>query len=221
MVKFYGIVFLGQPREELAEAHDAGPAERAGLLWLALWCVILGIAPVFVVITMDPDLAHAGGRDTAGEPAAIRLGVPDRDSTGASKLQSAHLSSGHRRCGAGDDFCWCAASTMAGCGARQPGTAVSRRRRRACRTARRDSASPSSRSSSRSSRSSATIPSPFDEFPQYSSKIDDRLWYWLYLPIVKLTERLSSLVGVLHHGRISLYLAYSFVTLLLLLLLVR
>ena len=64
-------------------------------------------------------------------------------------------------------------------------------------------------------------PSPFDEFPQYSSKIDDRLWYWLYLPIVKLTERLSSLVGVLHHGRISLYLAYSFITLLLLLLLVR
>jgi hydrogenase-4 component B len=64
-------------------------------------------------------------------------------------------------------------------------------------------------------------PSPFDEQPQYSSKIEDRSWYWLYLPIVRFSERLSSLVGVLHHGRISLYLAYSFITLLLLLLLVR
>ena len=36
MVKFYGVVFLGLPREELAQAHDAGPMERAGLLWLAV-----------------------------------------------------------------------------------------------------------------------------------------------------------------------------------------
>ena len=34
MVKFYGVVFLGQPREaRLAEAHDAGLWERIGLLW--------------------------------------------------------------------------------------------------------------------------------------------------------------------------------------------
>src|SRR5437868_6634069 len=32
MVKFYGVVFLGRPREEkLAAAHDAGPWQRAGL----------------------------------------------------------------------------------------------------------------------------------------------------------------------------------------------
>ena len=33
MVKFYGVIFLGQPREEkLTEAHDAGALERLGLL---------------------------------------------------------------------------------------------------------------------------------------------------------------------------------------------
>ena len=36
MVKFYGVVFLGRPREpNLAYAHDAGCCERVGLVWLA------------------------------------------------------------------------------------------------------------------------------------------------------------------------------------------
>ena len=36
MVKFYGVIFLGQPREAaLADAHDAGMLERVGLVWLA------------------------------------------------------------------------------------------------------------------------------------------------------------------------------------------
>jgi hypothetical protein len=64
-------------------------------------------------------------------------------------------------------------------------------------------------------------PSPFDAQPRYFSRIDDRLWYWLYLPVVRLAERVSSLVAVLQHGRIALYLIYSFATLLLLLLLIR
>src|SRR5215210_5771298 len=55
MVKFYGVIFLGQPREErLVQAHDAGWFERAGLIWLALGCVLLGIAPVAVLGFIDP-----------------------------------------------------------------------------------------------------------------------------------------------------------------------
>ncbi len=43
MVKFYGVIFLGQPREAaLATARDAGFLERAGLLWLALAAWRLG-----------------------------------------------------------------------------------------------------------------------------------------------------------------------------------
>jgi hypothetical protein len=64
-------------------------------------------------------------------------------------------------------------------------------------------------------------PSPFDAKPRYYSRIDDRLWYWLYLPVVRLAERVSSLVAVLQHGRIAVYLIYSFATLLLLLVLIR
>ncbi|HXS31225.1 MAG TPA: proton-conducting transporter membrane subunit, partial [Steroidobacteraceae bacterium] len=40
MVKFFGVIFLGQPREEkLAQAHDAGIWERLGMLWLAGGCI--------------------------------------------------------------------------------------------------------------------------------------------------------------------------------------
>src|SRR5512133_3941378 len=54
MVKFYGVVFLGQPREpSLATAHDAGIWERVGLVWLAAGCVALGVAPVSVIGVID------------------------------------------------------------------------------------------------------------------------------------------------------------------------
>src|ERR1019366_3918826 len=46
MVKFYGVVFLGQPREpSLAEGKDANGLERLGLVWLALGCIAIGVMP--------------------------------------------------------------------------------------------------------------------------------------------------------------------------------
>ncbi len=55
MVKFYGVVFLGQPREaKLAEARDAGTWERIGLAWLAAVCIVLGLVPATVIGLLDP-----------------------------------------------------------------------------------------------------------------------------------------------------------------------
>ena len=55
MVKFYGVVFLGRPREaELANARDAGSFERVALAWLAAGCVLLGLFPVDVIDALDP-----------------------------------------------------------------------------------------------------------------------------------------------------------------------
>src|SRR5690606_28656156 len=57
MVKFYGVVFLGQPREPaLAEAHDAGWLERVGLAWLACGCIAFGLLPaqVFTLLAEVP-----------------------------------------------------------------------------------------------------------------------------------------------------------------------
>ncbi len=50
MVKFYGIIFLGQPREPgLLKARDAGSRERWGMGLLALGCMILGLLPTYLL----------------------------------------------------------------------------------------------------------------------------------------------------------------------------
>jgi hydrogenase-4 component B len=66
-----------------------------------------------------------------------------------------------------------------------------------------------------------SLPGPFDASPFYSASSEDRLWYWIYLPVARLSEWLSAKIGILQHGRIHLYLLYSFVTLLALLMFIR
>jgi hydrogenase-4 component B len=59
MVKFFGVIFLGQPREEkLAQAHDAGGWERVGMAWLVGGCLALGLFPVQFIALIDPVTQH-------------------------------------------------------------------------------------------------------------------------------------------------------------------
>lgn len=221
MVKFYGIVFLGLPREEsLQRAHDAGYYERAGLIWLALWCVLLGVTPVYVVPLLDP-LTHAlvGGAlgDSVRRSSWLFLTplAPERASYAPlvflvvivgvillTFLIVRWLYHGRVRhappwdCG------------FDGLNARMQDSAEGY-------------GQPIKQIFEPFFRLERHHPSPFDTQPRYFSRIDDRLWYLLYLPVVRLAERVSSLVAVLQHGRIALYLVYSFATLLLLLLLMH
>ncbi len=53
MVKFYGVIFLGQPREPSSmKAHDANWLESVGLAWLALGCVLIGVFPQVALDTV-------------------------------------------------------------------------------------------------------------------------------------------------------------------------
>jgi ureidoglycolate hydrolase len=65
------------------------------------------------------------------------------------------------------------------------------------------------------------LPSPFDKAPRYAVTIGDRLWHALYLPIARAADFAARIVGLLQQGRISVYLTYSFLTLLALLFFVR
>ena len=91
MVKFYGIIFLGQMREPaLKDAHDAGPWEKAGLVWLALITLFLGVMPSTVILRLDaatrqllgagiPNLPHESvpvGHDEANNAEVLRWGTP-------------------------------------------------------------------------------------------------------------------------------------------------
>jgi hypothetical protein len=61
------------------------------------------------------------------------------------------------------------------------------------------------------------LPGPDEAAPKFTLKIEDRHWYWLYLPVARLVEFVSSRIGLLQQGRVSIYLLYSFITLIALL----
>ena len=220
MVKYFGVIFLGQPREEkLAGAHDAGRWERIGMLWLALGCVVLGLFPNQVIALIDPVtqlLVSAGLAKTVAEsgwllvpvsierasyaPAIFLLGV--LACFGVAYLLVRRLYRGGTRrappwdCG----YPWQTArmqDTAEGFGQpiRQIFEPLFRMRRE--------------------------LPTSFDEQPLYRVTVEDPLWYWLYLPVASMVERISKLIGLLQQGSIAVYLMYSFVTLIVVLLVVK
>jgi formate hydrogenlyase subunit 3/multisubunit Na+/H+ antiporter MnhD subunit len=212
MVKFFGVIFLGQPREDkLAHAHDAGLWERIGMLWLVLGCIALGLLPVQFIQLIDPvtrQLVASGlGAQVAASgwllapnsleqasygPVIFLLGI--LGSFALAYLLVRWFYHGRMRrglpwaCG----FPWSNArmqDTAEGFG--QPIRQIFE----PFFLMKRD------------------LPSPFDEQPRYRVTVEDHFWRWLYLPIVDLANRLARLFGLMQQGRISVYLMYSFVTL--------
>jgi formate hydrogenlyase subunit 3/multisubunit Na+/H+ antiporter MnhD subunit len=63
-------------------------------------------------------------------------------------------------------------------------------------------------------------PASHPAFPQrlsYHLRVRDRFWMWIYQPVVDASFWLSRRIGRMQHGRIQIYLIYSFVTILVLL----
>ena len=220
MVKYFGVIFLGQPREEkLAKAHDAGPWERSGMLWLALGCVVLGLLPNQVIGLLDPvtRLLVSGGlaqsvaangwllvpvsiERASYSPAIFLLGVL-ASSALAYLLVRRFYRGRTRRAPAWDcGYPWQDArmqDTAEGFG--QPIRQIFEPLFRLQRE----------------------VPTPFDDHPRYRVTVQDPLWHWLYLPLAALVDRVSKLIGRLQQGRIAVYLIYSFVTLIVVLLVVK
>jgi formate hydrogenlyase subunit 3/multisubunit Na+/H+ antiporter MnhD subunit len=61
----------------------------------------------------------------------------------------------------------------------------------------------------------------FPERIHYHLRVRDRFWMWMYQPVVDASFWLSRRIGRMQHGRIQVYLIYSFVTIVALLLFVR
>ena len=218
MVKFYGVIFLGQAREaSLARAHDAGLLERMGLVWLALGCFALGLLPTYGVRALQavtrqlagvslPDgqgpwwlLMPVPGRTTSYAPIIFFIAIAVVVALSILVVRALY----HHRirhapawdCGFGRLNARMQ-DTAEGFG--QPirhlfGPFFEIRRE---------------------------LPSPFDLAPRYHIAVLDRLWLRLYLPLSGLIQRGADSVAWLQQGRIANYLLYSFVTLVVLLALV-
>ena len=218
MVKFYGVIFLGQPREKALEhAHDAGIRERCGMAWLALGCVGLGLAPVWMVRHIDAVSQMLLGTGL-GNAAADWMFLAPVDTSRASYspvyfllavlgvmlatiVTVRYLYHGRLRRGPAWDCGFPAQN------ARMQDTAEG-------------FGQPIRRIFEPFFKIESELPTPFDEHPRYHGRSEDRLWYVLYLPIKRLTEKLSGWASLLQHGRIHLYLTYTFATLVVLLIFV-
>jgi hydrogenase-4 component B len=219
MVKFYGVIFLGQPREpNLTYAQDAGIFERVALVWFALGCVVLGLFPVNVIAFIDAVNAALVGSTVGGHGESWLLLAPvnaDRSSYSPIifllvivsvvllTIQTVHRNyrGGLRKGPAWD--CGFPMQTP-----RMQDTAEG-------------FGQPIRQVFEPFFRIERTLPSPFDAKPKYLVTLGDHCWYWLYLPVARGTEILGRLIGLIQQGRISVYLTYSFCTLLALLFFVR
>ena len=215
MVKFFGVIFLGQPREaNLSHAHDAGVLERVGLVWLALGCFALGLLPTYVIGALRSVVEQLSGAElpSAHAPWWLLVPLPQRRASYSPLVFFLAIVAVvvitifavrlfyHQRvrrapawdCGFG------------GLTARMQDSAEG-------------FGQPIRHIFSPFFALKRELPSPFDQAPRYAVAVGDRIWLALYLPLGALVRRVADTVVWLQQGRISTYLLYSFVTLVVLL----
>ncbi|MBI4937339.1 MAG: hydrogenase 4 subunit B [Nitrosomonadales bacterium] len=221
MVKFYGVIFLGQPRDSsLAKVHDAGLWERAGMLCMVIGCIALGVFPTFVILHLDhvtEMLVHHSLSVSAAKTGWLLL-TPiqaERASYGPLVLLLIIAGGGllialavkklvHGRLRRGPAWdCGFPAQT-----ARMQDTAEG-------------FGQPIRQIFEWYMGVVRQVPTPFDKHPHFHSETHDLLWNIFYAPVKRLNDAIGKQLGKLQHGRIHIYLLYSFLTLLALLAFVR
>jgi formate hydrogenlyase subunit 3/multisubunit Na+/H+ antiporter MnhD subunit len=215
MVKFFGIIFLGQPREaSLASAHDVDGLEKAGLLWLAAGCALLGLLPNQVIGVLGSATTQLVGSapDTASQSWWMLAPLPERAVSYSPLILLAVIVG-----------VIAVAFLIVRAVYRRP---VRRAAPWDCGFARldprmQDTAEGFGQPIRHIFQSFFAIerelPSPRDVAPRYRVSVTDRIWRDLYLPIGGVVQRLTNAVAWLQQGRISVYLTYSFITLVVLL----
>jgi formate hydrogenlyase subunit 3/multisubunit Na+/H+ antiporter MnhD subunit len=225
-VKVFGIAFLGQPRaprHPVRAAHkggDGGPMERLGMAWLAAGCFVLGLFPTSMLLVLNrvgtsltgwglSDEALASGwlwlvPTTSAEASyspviflVVIVGVVLLTILLVRRFYHGRVRYSHPwDCGFPEQTPRMQDTADAfGQPIRQVFGPLYLMKRH--------------------------LPGPDDPAPKFTLKIEDRHWYWLYLPVARLVEFVSSRIGLLQQGRISIYLLYSFITLIALLVFVR
>jgi NADH:ubiquinone oxidoreductase subunit 5 (subunit L)/multisubunit Na+/H+ antiporter MnhA subunit len=218
MVKFFGVTFLGQPRDPaLGGAQDAGLLERIGLVWLAGGCLALGLLPTLVIGTLRHVSARLIGADlpAGGAPWWMLVPLPDRQASYSPLIFLVAITAvvvmtvvvvrllyhGRIRRTAPWDCGFVRLDARMQDSAEgfgqpirhlfQPFFDIERR-----------------------------LPAPADRAPRYHVRVGDRIWRVLYEPLGGIVQRIADAFAWLQQGRISTYLLYSFVTLVVLLALV-
>ena len=216
-VKVYGVAFLGQHRHVLAETpRDASGWEKAGMLWLTLGCFALGLLPVIMLEQLNGVAYSLTGASLPED--AFKSGWLWLSPTGTTQASYSPVV-----------FLLVIAAVF-GLTFLLVRWIYHGRLRRAppwdCgypeQTSRMEDTADGFGQPIRHIFAPVflihrDIPRPDDPRPVFRQEVEDRHWYWLYTPIARLAEFVSRHVGRLQQGRISIYLLYSFLTLIALL----
>ena len=214
MVKFYGVVFLGQPREpSLVLAHRSNWLERIGLAWLAAGCIAIGVEPQLALQAAGSVTGMLVGQTVASSPSAWRIApiAPEQASysgwifllvivcvVAITFLAVRLLAHGRVR-----------RSPPWDCGYRWQDARMQ------------DTAEgfgqPIRQIFGPLFWMQVHLPSPADEAPSYRVHIEDRIWRAIYRPISAAVQRAADAMSFLQSGRLAVYLLFSFLTLLVLL----
>jgi NADH:ubiquinone oxidoreductase subunit 5 (subunit L)/multisubunit Na+/H+ antiporter MnhA subunit len=218
MVKFYGVIFLGQPRDQaLQHAHDIDWAGRLGMLWLAAGCVLLGLFPTQVIAWIEPVVQMLVGQALPSSRNWLLLTPISAERASYAPLIFFVVVAVvllltffwvrriyHGRVRRSDPW---------DCGYPEQDARMQ------------DSAEgfgqPIRQIFEVFMQVDRETPDPFDRQPRYRGASLDKLWFILYLPIARVVGWLSDQAGRLQHGRIQWYLIYSFATLIFLLVFTR
>ena len=217
IVKFYGIAFLGQPRElKLENAYPSTWFEKIGLLWLSFLCIFLGIwsnqAIYFIQIIIHQLSAQL-------QPAIQTQGI------GLHFIN--HLPSGHGfnplLLAIGILFLLTFVFLIL---KRLSPSVIRRAPCWSCGFTKltshmQDSAEGFGQPFKQIFSSLITVklqlPKADDIHPHYHSYLNEKIWSWLYFPLVNFTTRIASLTKWIQQGRITTYLLYIALTLFILL----
>ncbi|MBS0311892.1 MAG: hydrogenase 4 subunit B, partial [Proteobacteria bacterium] len=218
MVKFYGVIFLGQPRDPaLQHAHEASWPERLGMLWLAGACILLGLFPTLVIQWLEPVVLMLTGQRLSGISNWLLLTPVSAERASYAPL----IFLAGVTAVVALTYLWVRRvyhgrvrrSEPWDCGYPEQNTRMQ------------DSAEgfgqPIRQIFEVFMRVERETPDPFDRHPHYRGDSRDKLWLLIYQPIADLTAWLSMQAARLQHGRIQWYLIYSFVTLIFLLVFTR
>jgi hydrogenase-4 component B len=222
-VKAFGVTFLGHPRgHHQGRIHEAGWSMRIGMLLAALTCLGLGVLPTYVIEWMDPLAEKLVGGTIAASASGfgwmwLTPVAAERASYAAPIAFLGILSVVivtylllHARPGA------IHRAPLWDCGFEKVTPRMQYTATSFSMPLRRIFGFLFSIKEHVRQLPPETHPA-FPERMHYHLRVGDRFWMWLYQPVVDASFWMSRRIGRMQHGRIQIYLIYSFVTILVLL----
>ncbi|MGE4350398.1 MAG: hydrogenase 4 subunit B [Candidatus Berkiella sp.] len=220
-VKFFGVIFLGQPREKkLNSATDALLTEKIALSYFAFSCFVLGIFPSFFISALKPIayfiLKQKDSLEIFPNEALTLVPISIEKASynpllylifilGVTLVLFTMVRFIYHRNTRRIEPWRCGLTTLT---PRMQDTAEG-------------FGQPLKNVFGQFMKISQNHFNAFDDKPKYISVIHDLLWEQLYIPIIKIVEKSSRLIAKIQQGKINIYLTYNVVALIILLVIVR